>query len=171
MGAAPRFNVYLLLRASVLVVVRNIHQSATRSRPIWQVHNVVSFNGQHVHSLWQAIIRATYIRAKHCTPSRVGLPLSTAPAKLQSLTAVWPFTTLNRPTVHVVHSRLVRACSRYIFNGNPAFGYSLMDDGCFDNLSHTHEMGHNLGCYHDRENSNTITDYSHGWRYCTGDAQ
>ncbi|CAN0328334.1 unnamed protein product, partial [Scytosiphon promiscuus] len=51
------------------------------------------------------------------------------------------------------------------------FAYSVIDDDCFDNHSHTHEMGHNLGCFHDRDNSNTQTDYSHGWRYCTGDVQ
>ncbi|CAN0080080.1 unnamed protein product [Scytosiphon promiscuus] len=59
----------------------------------------------------------------------------------------------------------------YIFNGWDGFGYSLIDDDCFDNHSHTHEMAHNLGCFHDRDNSNTQTDYSHGWRYCTGDVQ
>lgn len=81
--------------------------------------------------------------------------------------------TLNRPTfLRYALSRLVRTHSRYIFNGNPAAGYSLMDVGCFDNYSHTHEMAHNLGCYHDRANSNIQSEYSHGWRYCTtGDFQ
>ncbi|CAM9269926.1 unnamed protein product [Ectocarpus sp. 8 AP-2014] len=54
------------------------------------------------------------------------------------------------------------------FTGNDALGYSLVDSNCFDNLSHTHEIAHNMGCHHDRDNSDVDTDYSHGWRYCTG---
>eukprot|EP00752_Nemacystus_decipiens_P004376 g3999.t1 len=56
----------------------------------------------------------------------------------------------------------------YIFNGFSSLGYSLLEVSCFDNHSHTHEMAHNLGCYHDRANSGPTTDYSHGYRYCTG---
>ncbi|CAM9444977.1 unnamed protein product, partial [Ectocarpus sp. 13 AM-2016] len=52
--------------------------------------------------------------------------------------------------------------------GNDALGYSLVDSSCFDNLSHTHEIAHNMGCHHDRSNSDVDTAYSHGWRYCTG---
>ncbi|CAN0368433.1 unnamed protein product, partial [Ectocarpus sp. 13 AM-2016] len=57
---------------------------------------------------------------------------------------------------------------RYIFNGNADFGFSLVGSNCYDNLSHTHEIAHNMGCYHDRANSNTQDDYRHGYRYCTG---
>ena len=42
-----------------------------------------------------------------------------------------------------------------------------MDDDCFDNFTHSHEMGHNLGCLHDRDNSDTVSDFNHGWRYCS----
>ncbi|CAN0210802.1 unnamed protein product, partial [Ectocarpus sp. 6 AP-2014] len=56
----------------------------------------------------------------------------------------------------------------YIFNGNAEFGFSLVGSNCFDNLSHTHEIAHNMGCYHDRLNSNTQDAYRHGYRYCTG---
>eukprot|EP00903_Cladosiphon_okamuranus_P015479 g14291.t1 len=66
-------------------------------------------------------------------------------------------------------------CGRgYIFQaGRDDLGYSLMDDDCFDNFTHSHEMGHNLGCDHDRDNSSggVNTDYGHGWRYCEGDVQ
>ncbi|CAM9322195.1 unnamed protein product, partial [Hapterophycus canaliculatus] len=59
----------------------------------------------------------------------------------------------------------------YIFDGRDDLGYSLMDDDCFDNYTHTHEMGHNLGCGHDRSHSSIQTDYSHGLRYCSGDVR
>eukprot|EP00903_Cladosiphon_okamuranus_P019467 g17901.t1 len=55
--------------------------------------------------------------------------------------------------------------------GRDDLGYSLMTLSCFDNLTHSHEMGHNLGCLHDRANSNYLTEYDHGWRYCTGAVQ
>ncbi|CAN0406342.1 unnamed protein product, partial [Ectocarpus sp. 12 AP-2014] len=43
----------------------------------------------------------------------------------------------------------------WIFNGSERFGFSLMDSLCFENWTQTHEFGHNLGCRHDRDNSNT----------------
>ncbi|CAN0294652.1 unnamed protein product, partial [Ectocarpus sp. 8 AP-2014] len=46
--------------------------------------------------------------------------------------------------------------------------YSLVNSKCFDNFSHTHEIAHNMGCRHDRDNTGADTEYSHGWRYCTG---
>ncbi|CAM9938469.1 unnamed protein product, partial [Ectocarpus sp. 4 AP-2014] len=60
----------------------------------------------------------------------------------------------------------------WIFNGSERFGFSLMDSLCFDNWTQTHEFGHNLGCRHNRENTNTgMTDYGHGMRYCSGTPQ
>ncbi|CAM9373919.1 unnamed protein product, partial [Ectocarpus sp. 8 AP-2014] len=60
----------------------------------------------------------------------------------------------------------------WIFNFNEALGFSLMDSICFLNWTQTHEFGHNLGCRHDRDNSNTgTTEYGHGLRYCTGTPQ
>ena len=73
--------------------------------------------------------------------------------------------------VYMLRSRFIHTRFRYVFSGSDGLGYSVMDDGCFDNHSHTHEMAHNLGCYHDRDNSNTQHAYRHGWRYCTGDVQ
>eukprot|EP00903_Cladosiphon_okamuranus_P009792 g9309.t1 len=64
----------------------------------------------------------------------------------------------------------------YMFQaGRDDLGYSFMDDDCWDNFTHSHEMVHNLGCDHDRENTNppttSGTSYNHGWRYCaTSDA-
>ncbi len=55
----------------------------------------------------------------------------------------------------------------WVYNGNSAYGYSVNGlngiEGTF-----VHEVGHNLGCLHDRENDNTITPlyaYSYGWRF------
>lgn len=52
---------------------------------------------------------------------------------------------------------------------NPALGYSLVKVGCLDNFSHTHEFGRNIGCHHNRDNSNAQFEYSHGLQYidCT----
>eukprot|EP00752_Nemacystus_decipiens_P014856 g13227.t1 len=60
----------------------------------------------------------------------------------------------------------------YLFQvGRDDLGYSFMDDDCFDNFTHSHEMGHNLGCEHDKANAltTTATSYNHGWRYCASD--
>ncbi|CAM9277620.1 unnamed protein product, partial [Ectocarpus sp. 12 AP-2014] len=60
----------------------------------------------------------------------------------------------------------------WIFNDDERLGYSLMDSLCFENWTQTHEFGHNLGCRHDRGNSDTgMTAYGHGLRYCTGTPQ
>ncbi|CAN0372426.1 unnamed protein product [Ascophyllum nodosum] len=53
-----------------------------------------------------------------------------------------------------------------LFSGSSVDGFSAVNPLCIDFLSHTHEMGHNLGCYHNRDNSNTQTDFAHGYRYC-----
>jgi len=59
---------------------------------------------------------------------------------------------------------------RYIFNGNQIYGFSLTDSACLGGgaYSNTHEMAHNIGCHHNRENATAVTDYSYGWRYCNG---
>ena len=57
---------------------------------------------------------------------------------------------------------------RWLYTGSDARGFSLADPNCFYQFTHTHELGHNLGCYHDRDNSNTETTYAHAYRYCTG---
>ncbi|CAN0243372.1 unnamed protein product [Ascophyllum nodosum] len=50
-----------------------------------------------------------------------------------------------------------------------ADAFSVVDPLCFYQFTHTHELGHNMGCYHDRENSFTQHSYAHGYRYCSGD--
>eukprot|EP00752_Nemacystus_decipiens_P018442 g16533.t1 len=55
-----------------------------------------------------------------------------------------------------------------------SYAFSLIDARCFDGKSTTHEIGHNMGCYHDEANNaadNLPNDYSHGLRYCTGDVR
>ncbi|CAM9251578.1 unnamed protein product, partial [Ectocarpus sp. 12 AP-2014] len=57
----------------------------------------------------------------------------------------------------------------YVFNGYPNSGFSVARATCFENFTHTHEIGHNLGCRHDRENdAGSEAEYAHGLRYCTG---
>ena len=48
------------------------------------------------------------------------------------------------------------------------YGFSIVKPTCLDNYIHTHEYGHNFGCFHNRENSIRDTEYSHGLRYCSG---
>lgn len=59
----------------------------------------------------------------------------------------------------------------YVFNGSATAGFSVTGqaggEGTF-----VHEIGHNLGCLHDREN-NSLTPlypYAHGWRFSPEDA-
>ncbi|CAM9223389.1 unnamed protein product, partial [Ectocarpus sp. 6 AP-2014] len=57
----------------------------------------------------------------------------------------------------------------YVFNGYQNSGFSVAKATCLENLTHTHEIGHNLGCRHDRESdADSKTEYAHGLRYCTG---
>ncbi|CAM9267528.1 unnamed protein product, partial [Choristocarpus tenellus] len=69
-------------------------------------------------------------------------------------------------------TQLSASCGRgYVLNpvtsGHLNFGTSVVDVDCLDNLSHTHEIGHNLGCYHDFTNSGAQTHpYAYGFRYC-----
>ncbi|CAN0531170.1 unnamed protein product, partial [Scytosiphon promiscuus] len=50
-----------------------------------------------------------------------------------------------------------------------AYAFSVVYATCIDNFSHTHELGHNLGCSHNRVDSTEDHDYAHGLRYCDGD--
>lgn len=54
----------------------------------------------------------------------------------------------------------------YVFNGNEARGYSVVDAGCIDIYAHTHKMGHNFGCGHNMEDAVVQSEYSYGTRYC-----
>ena len=49
-----------------------------------------------------------------------------------------------------------------------ALGFSVVDvqDATADHLF-AHELGHNMGCDHDRENTTgyRLFDYSYGWRF------
>ncbi|CAM9760210.1 unnamed protein product [Ascophyllum nodosum] len=59
----------------------------------------------------------------------------------------------------------------WLFNGNPRYGVGLSGGGnCLDGFTHSHEVGHNMGCYHDIDtNGGNRVSYYHGYRYCTGD--
>ncbi|CAN0145382.1 unnamed protein product [Ascophyllum nodosum] len=66
-----------------------------------------------------------------------------------------------------VAANLGVSCGRALtFSGSSSDGYSVTNPICFNYFSHTHEMGHNFGCYHNREDTTTQTGYAHGYRYC-----
>lgn len=68
------------------------------------------------------------------------------------------------------HIQLFALSRRFIFNGGVDSGFSVVDIDCFDFFSHTHEMGHNLGCDHNRENAVTeVTEneFGYGTLHCT----
>ncbi len=50
---------------------------------------------------------------------------------------------------------------------NEDLGYTVVDTGCaVDNLSFPHEIGHNMGCHHDRDNAGSAPyPYAYGWRW------
>lgn len=56
--------------------------------------------------------------------------------------------------------------TRYYFTGYASAGFAIVVADCFNNHSHTHEMGHNLGCYHNPEDTSRVHDYAYGFRYC-----
>ena len=43
-----------------------------------------------------------------------------------------------------------------------------MDATCFDQHTHTHELGHNLGANHFVADVTASSGYAHGMRYCGG---
>lgn len=78
--------------------------------------------------------------------------------------------------IHVPHARPVRTLPRLAASdgGYQAAGYSIVGVDKLvtkGNVVSTHELGHNLGCDHDRENTvlttgEGVTEYGHGWRDC-----
>ncbi|CAM9759794.1 unnamed protein product [Ascophyllum nodosum] len=59
----------------------------------------------------------------------------------------------------------------YLYTGNVRQGFGITGGGnCLDGFTHSHEVGHNMGCYHDIDTQGGIQEsYFHGYRYCTGD--
>ena len=47
------------------------------------------------------------------------------------------------------------------------YGFTVTDTGCaVGNLSFPHEIGHNMGCHHDRDNAGSAPfSYAYGWRW------
>lgn len=54
----------------------------------------------------------------------------------------------------------------WIYNGSSNFGYSVNGLSAIEG-TFIHEVGHNLGCRHDRENNSStpLYPYGHGWRF------
>lgn len=61
--------------------------------------------------------------------------------------------------------------------GNPSsgfaqYGYSVVHTNCLSNFSHIHELGHNFGANHNKENvnvdNNSEPKYNHAYRNCDG---
>lgn len=48
--------------------------------------------------------------------------------------------------------------------------YSVVHRTCLENVSYIHEIGHNLGANHDKENARLMPNdvYNHGYRQCNG---
>ncbi|MEO5729220.1 MAG: M12 family metallo-peptidase [Byssovorax sp.] len=54
-------------------------------------------------------------------------------------------------------------------SGFAPYAFSTVSSTCISNYSVTHELGHNMGCAHDRDNAGTTTyayPYAYGYRYC-----
>lgn len=49
------------------------------------------------------------------------------------------------------------------------YGYSIVHTNCLTNFSHIHEIGHNMGANHNKENSRVSHEYAYAQRYCDGD--
>lgn len=50
------------------------------------------------------------------------------------------------------------------------YGISVVSMNCLSNLSHIHEIGHNFGANHDRENALSVNNYGYAYRECDGEA-
>jgi hypothetical protein len=50
---------------------------------------------------------------------------------------------------------------------NAVSAFSVTDRGCIANQTMTHEVGHNMGCQHNREDAGSagLYSYSYGWRF------
>lgn len=48
------------------------------------------------------------------------------------------------------------------------YGYSVVHTNCLSNFSHIHEIGHNMGANHDKDNAGTGHAYAYAHRYCDG---
>jgi uncharacterized membrane protein len=60
----------------------------------------------------------------------------------------------------------------YVFNGSANAGFSVTGQAGAESTL-VHEIGHNLGCLHDRQNDftpNPLYPYSYGWRFTPDDA-
>ena len=64
------------------------------------------------------------------------------------------------------------ACgTAWSFNGSDKYAFSVVNSGCLSSLSMAHELGHNFGDEHNRENagSGARFAYSYGFRHCAAD--
>lgn len=110
-------------------------------------------------------------------PFRVGLPLITPRAKPFVAVLTLPNLTnrdraINRHST-LTHSRPVRSLSRWRDGlDNEPFAYSIVGVGALGDeyLVSTHELGHNLGCGHHRDDvpEKDQSLYAHAYRYCGG---
>ena len=106
--------------------------------------------------------------ANICYPDRAHTPLCLSTNRIHSRHTIIPLPDIIPPCVpHPPRHRAPRL--RYLFNGNEASGYSLVQATCLDDYTHTHLFGHNLGCNHNREDTIRDHEYAHGLRYCDGE--
>lgn len=72
-----------------------------------------------------------------------------------------------RPRIPLTNVRL-RFTMQTPTSGFDKYGYSVVHTNCLSNFSHIHEIGHNMGANHDKENSQSSHAYAHAHRYCDG---
>lgn len=71
----------------------------------------------------------------------------------------------------LIVDELVGACgiAYQMTTVDPSFAataYNVVDKECVSNETFHHELGHNMGCHHDRANAGTVPfTYSYGWRW------